>query len=81
MIGKVYKAKVGTPHIVRVLGTYREMLKGESLENTAYTMQVLSQRQSLYIDDDNHLQVFDDVEYAPFCMEQELFLENYEVVP
>ena len=31
MIGELYKARKGTEHIVRVIGKYREMLKGEIL--------------------------------------------------
>ena len=34
MINKLYKARKGTEHIVRVIGKYREMLKEETLENT-----------------------------------------------
>ena len=76
MIGKLYKARKGTEHIVRVIGKYREMLKGESLDNTAHTYQVLAQRQKIT----SGFNLVDDTDFEPFTMELELFLENYEEI-
>ena len=70
MTDKLYKARKGTEHIVRVIGKYREMLRAESLENTAHTYQVLAQRQGY---------LGDDLNFDPFTMEYELFMENYEL--
>ena len=83
MIGELYKARKGTEHIVRVIGKYREMLKGEILENTAHTYQVVAQRQkwvtipkSGYDPKQSFWNA--DKNFDPFTMEYELFLENYE---
>ena len=80
MIGELYKARKGTEHIVRVIGKYREMLKGETLECTAHTYQVLAQRQiEVFYDGVKGNPFFiNNDEYFPFTMEYELFLENYE---
>ena len=85
MINKLYKSKHGTPHIVRVVGKHREMLRGETLECTAHTYQVLAQRQQ-YIPT-GMLQLLtlekiykyeDNEDFDPFTMEYELFMEEYE---
>ncbi len=72
---KIYRAKKGSEHYVAVVGRFREMLRGETLDNTAHTYQILAQRQ---------LQGaggwVDDRDYEPFCMEEELFYEEYENV-
>ena len=79
MIGELYKARKGTEHIVRVIGKYREMLRGETLENTAHTYQVLAHRQMRVGGDRASEDDFwPDPLFSPFTMEYELFLENYE---
>ena len=83
MINKLYKARKGTEHIVRVIGKYREMLKGESLENTAHTYQVLAQRQEWVTLPECGYEPktsfwFIDKNFDPFTMEYELFMEEYE---
>ena len=73
MVYKVYySAKEGSPHVVEVINRYREMLRGETLENTAHTYQVLAQRQDLT--DERFIA---DKSYPPFTMEEELFEETY----
>ena len=67
-----YSAKEGSPHVVEVINRYREMLRGETLENTAHTCQVLAQRQALT--DERFIA---DKSYSPFTMEEELFEETY----
>ena len=83
MIDKLYKARKGTEHIVRVIGKYREMLRGEILENTAHTYQVLAQRQEWVTlpkcgYDPKTSFWFRDKNFDPFTMEYELFMEEYE---
>lgn len=90
MTDKLYKARNGTEHIVRVIGKYREMLRGETIDNTAWTYQVLAQRQVKTIDEITHpnlkkqwsvsLWYDDDTDFDPFTMEYELFMENYESI-
>ena len=75
MIDKLYIAKNGTPHVVRALETVREFTKGEKMENTATTEQVLLQRQkqesiarwTFYVD---------DLSYPKFTMQLETFERN-----
>ena len=69
----LYKSATGTHHIVKHLSKYREMLRGERLENTAYTYQIVAQRQKW-----NELFFEDDTDFEPFCMESELFFELYK---
>ena len=79
MIDKLYIAKNGTPHVVRALETVREFTKGEKMENTATTEQVLLQRQkqesiarwTFYVD---------DLSYPKFTMQLETFLEEYKEI-
>ena len=79
MIGKLYTAKNGTPHVVHVLDVVREFTKGEKMENTAITEQVLLQRQkqesiarwTFYVD---------DLSYPKFTMQLETFLEEYKEI-
>lgn len=87
MLGVLYKSKHGTPHIVRVVGKHREMLKGEKLDNTAHTYQVLAQRQKKEIletsGSGNYWTVtfgnfISDNDFDAFNMEEELFLSEYE---
>ena len=80
MTGELYKARKGTEHIVRVIGKYREMLRGETLECTAHSYQVLAQRQKVWnILADGTPCIDDDSKFYPFTMEYELFIENYEL--
>lgn len=86
MTGKLYKSRNGTEHVVKVIGKHREMLKGEKLDNTAHTYQVLAQRQkSIYGYGEitsfmGQILAEDDVFFKPFSMEEELFLSEYEVL-
>ena len=77
MINELYTPIKGTPHVVKVVNVLREMTKGENIENTAITQQVLLQRQKR---DDYEEEVYfkDDLDFQPFSMELELFLEEYE---
>ena len=77
MLNELYTAKNGTLHVVKVVNVVREMTKGEKIENTAITQQVLLQRQKR---DDYEEEVYfkDDLDFQPFSMELELFLEEYE---
>ena len=79
MTNKLYTSKNGTPHVVRALETVREFTKGEKMENTATTEQVLLQRQkqesiarwTFYVD---------DLSYPKFTMQLETFLEEYKEI-
>lgn len=79
MINELYTSKNGTPHVVRALETVREFTKGEKMENTATTEQVLLQRQkqesiarwTFYVD---------DLSYPKFTMQLETFLEEYKEI-
>lgn len=79
MINRLYTSKNGTPHVVRALETVREFTKGEKMENTATTEQVLLQRQkqesiarwTFYVD---------DLSYPKFTMQLETFLEEYKEI-
>ena len=77
MLNELYTPIKGTPHIVKVVNVVREITKGEKIENTAITQQVLLQRQKR---DDYEEEVYfkDDLDFQPFSMELELFLEEYE---
>ena len=77
MINDLYTPIKGTPHVVKVVNVIIEMTKGEKIENTAITQQVLLQRQKR---DDYEEEVYfkDDLDFQPFSMELELFLEEYE---
>lgn len=83
-----YVAKRGTPHIVEARQKIREMLRGESLDNTAHTYQIVAQRMMAFDDamirvDDNPDEAtwfYDNALYEPFCMEEELFLEEYKPI-
>jgi hypothetical protein len=81
MTGKLYKSRNGTEHIVKVIDKHREMLKGEKLDNTAYTYQVLAQRQMRVGGDRaNEDEYWNDPLFEPFSMEEELFLSEYEEI-
>ena len=77
MLNELYTPIKGTPHVVKVVNVLREFTKGEKIENTAITQQVLLQRQKR---DDYEEEVYfkDDLDFQPFSMELELFLEEYE---
>ena len=81
---KLYKAKTGTPHIVREIERIREFTKGEKMENTAPLMQVVLQRQKIYgvIDPfkESIPQYKDDKSYPKFCMLDITFEEEYELI-
>ncbi len=76
-IAQMYKARFGTAHYVKVLAKYREMLKGETLENTAHTYQVVAQRYTQTPDTGSWAE---NTSYTPFTTELELFLDNYKSV-
>lgn len=76
-IAQMCKARFGTTHYVKVLARYREMLKGETLENTAHTYQVIAQRYKQTPDTGSWAE---DTTYIPFATELELFLDNYKPV-
>ena len=82
MINELYAPIKGTPHVVKVVNVLREMTKGENIENTAITQQVLLQRQKFYIIDrmgvGKETLHEDDLNFEPFSMALELFLEEYE---
>ena len=79
MIGKLYTAKNGTPHVVQVLDVVREFTKGEKMENTAITQQVFLQRQKL--ETIGRLSFYtDDLNFKRFSMELETFLEEYQEI-
>ena len=79
MLNELYTAKNGTLHVVKVVNVIREMTKGEKIENTAITQQVLAQRQKFYSfgKETSHE---DDLNFEPFSMGLELFLEEYETL-
>ena len=77
MLNELYTAKNGTLHVVKVVNVVREITKGEKIENTAITQQVLAQRQKFYTFGKETLNE-DDLNFEPFSMELELFLEDYE---
>ena len=79
MINKLYTAKNGTPHVVRVLDVVREFTKGEKMENTAITQQVLLQRQKI---EDYGEEVYfkDDSSFKKFSIELEPFLDEYQEI-
>ena len=79
MLNELYTPIKGTPHVVKVVNVVREITKGEKIENTAITQQVLAQRQKFYIFSKETLNE-DDLNFEPFSMELELFLEEYETV-
>ena len=79
---KLYKAKTGTPHIVREIERIREFTKGEKMENTAPLTQVVLQRQKLCSIPEDHPHPFylNDEEYSKFCMLDITFEEEYELI-
>ena len=79
MINDLYTPIKGTPHVVKVVNVIREMTKGEKIENTAITQQVLAQRQKFYSFGKETLHE-DDLNFEPFSMGLELFLEEYETL-
>ena len=79
MLNELYTPIKGTPHVVKVINVVREITKGEKIENTAITQQVLAQRQKFYIFSKETLNE-DDLNFEPFSMELELFLEEYETL-
>ena len=79
MINDLYTPIKGTPHVVKVVKLVREFTKGERMENTAKTQQVLLQRQKFYIFSKETLNE-DDLNFEPFSMGLELFLEEYETL-
>ena len=76
MLNELYTAKNGTLHVVKVVNVVREITKGEKMENTAITQQVLAQRQKFY---NFGKETFfeDDLDFEEFSMELELFLELF----
>ena len=79
MLNELYTPIKGTPHVVKVVNVIREMTKGEKIENTAITQQVLAQRQKFYSFGKETLHE-DDLNFEPFSMGLELFLEEYETL-
>ena len=79
MLNELYTAIKGTPHVVKVVNVVREITKGEKIENTAIAQQVLLQRQKFYNFGEETLHE-DDLDFEPFSMELELFLEEYETL-
>ena len=79
MINDLYTPIKGAPHVVKVVNVLREFTKGEKMENTAITQQVLAQRQKFYNFGKETLNK-DDLNFEPFSMELELFLEEYETL-
>ena len=79
MLNELYTAKNGTLHVVKVVNVVREITKGEKIENTAITQQVLAQRQKFYTFGKETLHE-DDLDFEEFSMELELFLEEYETL-
>ena len=79
MINDLYTPIKGSPHVVKVVNVLREFTKGEKMENTAITQQVLAQRQKFYNFGKETLNE-DDLNFEPFSMELELFLEEYETL-
>ena len=78
---KLYKAKTGTPHIVREIERIREFTKGEKMENTAPLTQVVLQRQKLCSDPEYLYDLYlNDEEYPRFCMLDITFKEEYELI-
>ena len=77
MINDLYTPIKGSPHVVKVVNVLREFTKGEKMENTAITQQVLAQRQKFYNFGKETLNE-DDLNFEPFSMALELFLEEYE---
>ena len=77
MLNELYTAKNGTLHVVKVVNVVREITKGEKIENTAITQQVLAQRQKFYTFGKETF-FEDDLDFEEFSMELELFLEEYE---
>ena len=77
MLNELYTPIKGTPHVVRVVNVVREFTKGEKMENTAKTQQVLAQRQKFYnFGEETFFE--DNLDFEEFSMELELFLEDYE---
>ena len=79
MLNELYTAKNGTLHVVKVVNVVREITKGEKIENTAITQQVLAQRQKFYTFGKETLHE-DDLDFEEFSIELELFLEEYEML-
>ena len=77
---KIYKAKTGTPNIVREIERIREFTKGEKMENTAPLIQVVLQRQKLLPSEDPYSIYLNDEEYPRFCMLDITFEEEYELI-
>ncbi len=78
---KLYKAKTGTPHIVREIERIREFTKGEKMENTAPLTQVVLQRQKLCSAPEDLYDLYlNDEEYPRFCMLDITFEEEYELI-
>ena len=78
---KLYKAKTGTPHIVREIERIREFTKGEKMENTAPLTQVVLQRQKLCSAPEYLYDLYlNDEEYPRFCMLDITFEEKYELI-
>ena len=77
MLNELYTPIKGTPHVVKVVNVLREFTKGEKMENTAKTQQVLLQRQKFY-NFGSETFFEDDLDFDAFSMELELFLEEYE---
>lgn len=77
---KLYKAKTGTPHIVREIERIREFTKGEGLENTAPLIQVILQRQMRVGEGREDDDYKDDILYGKFCMLDTTFNELYEEI-
>lgn len=77
MLNELYTAKNGTLHVVKVVNVVREITKGEKIENTAITQQVLLQRQKFYNFGKETLNE-DDLDFEEFSMELELFLGEYQ---
>lgn len=77
---KLYKAKTGTPHIVREIERIREFTKGECMENTAPLIQVILQRQMRVGEGREDDDYKDDILYPKFCMLDITFEELYEEI-
>jgi hypothetical protein len=75
-INKLYEATTGSPHVIKALARIREITKGETLDNTAPSFQILCHRQKL-----NEAKEFvPDMDWDWFTMPEGHFEDCYKLL-
>ena len=77
VLDRIYESKQGSKQYVKTCLRYREMFKGEPLENTSPIYQIIAHR--VVKDTRDGIWYFvEDLDY--FCMMEDTFIEEYKEI-